>query len=105
MIEGEEFHLTFVPAHVQLNVLFGNPEMDTGVLVSGYEPLAVRRPHERVDAVRIREFFLSNKIVHIPQHHAAKVRDGNGSATRSRGEGGNCFWRGLECVRERTVAA
>ena len=56
-------HLPIVAAHVEFLVLRGDPQMHAWVLVAGDEPPAVRRPHERMDAVAVVKLLLRDEIV------------------------------------------
>ena len=54
--------------------------MDGGVLVSGYEPALVGGPDEGVNAVGVGKFFLEEKVVGVPELHAAEVRGRDAAA-------------------------
>ena len=75
-------HLAVVAAHVEFLVLRENPEVHARVLIAGDEPPAVRRPHERMDAVRVVKLLLRDEIVRVPQAHAAEIGAGHAAARR-----------------------
>ena len=99
------FHLGLVAAHVELDVFFRNPEVDGGVLVSGYEPALVGGPDEGVNAVGVGKFFLEEKVVGVPELYAAEVGGGDASSLVGSGEGGDGFGGGLEAVGDGGVGA
>ena len=105
VVVGEMFHLGLVAAHVELDVFFRNPEVDGGVLVSGYEPALVRGPDEGVNAVGVGKFFLEEKVVGVPELYAAEVGGGDASSLVGSGEGGDGFGGGLEAVGDGGVGA
>jgi len=49
-VNSDRRHLALVAAHLQLVVLFGQPEMDAGVLVARDQPPPVGRPDQGEDA-------------------------------------------------------
>ncbi len=87
VVVGEFLHLAFVAAHVEFEIRFRHPEVYARVLVAGDEPFAIGRPDEGVNAIAINELFLCDKIVGIPEAHAAEVGCCEAAACGLPGEG------------------